>query len=75
MVRSKSDLVWIPTFAILVVFAVPWFLWGVDDVVAGLPIWLWWHVGWMGLCALAFSRFTDGAWDRLMGVEADGGSD
>ena len=48
MTRSRSDLVWIPTFAVLVAFAVPWPLWGVDRVVAGLPVWIW-HAAWLGL--------------------------
>ncbi|EMA59418.1 hypothetical protein C470_11092 [Halorubrum distributum JCM 13561] len=68
MTRSRSDLVWIPTFAILVAFAVPWPLWGVDRVVAGLPVWIWWHVAWLGLCAALFALFVrSGAWERGMG--------
>ena len=67
--RRSRDLVWIPTFAILVAFAVPWPLWGVDHVVAGLPVWIWWHVGWLGLCTLAFRSFVrSGAWERGMGL-------
>lgn len=77
MADPNRDLVWIPTFAVLIVFAVPWFLWGVDLVVAGLPVWVWWHVGWMCLCAVLFARFAQGAWDRGMHVDfgptADGG--
>ncbi|WP_241981482.1 DUF3311 domain-containing protein [Halorubrum sp. GN11_10-6_MGM] len=68
MTRSRSDIVWIPTFAILVAFAVPWPLWGVDRVVAGLPVWIWWHVAWLGLCATLFALFVrSGAWERGMG--------
>ena len=65
---------WIPTFAILVAFAVPWPLWGVDRVVAGLPVWIWWHVAWLGLCAALFALFVrSGAWERGMGRRpADG---
>ncbi|GAB3413494.1 hypothetical protein GCM10027435_07480 [Haloparvum alkalitolerans] len=82
MADLNRDLVWIPTFAVLIVFAVPWFLWGVDRVVAGLPVWVWWHVGWMCLCAVLFARFAGGAWDRGMtvdfgptaGADGDGGS-
>ena len=63
---------WIPTFAILVAFAVPWPLWGVDRVVAGLPVWIWWHVAWLGLCAGLFGLFVrSGAWERVMGRRAD----
>jgi hypothetical protein len=49
---------------------VPWFLWGDGRVVAGLPLWLWWHVGWMCLASGVFYLFTRSAWDRGMGVEA-----
>ncbi|GAB6879281.1 hypothetical protein JCM17823_15550 [Halorubrum gandharaense] len=72
------DWLWIPTFAVLVAFAVPWPLWGVDLVVAGLPVWIWWHVGWLVLCSLLFHRFaTSGAWERGMGRrrDEDGGDD
>ena len=69
MSRSRRDLLWVPVFAVLVAFAVPWPLWGVDRVVAGLPVWIWWHVGWLGLCSLLFSVFVaSGAWERGMGV-------
>jgi hypothetical protein len=71
MVRKRTDLLWIPVFAVLVTFAVPWFLWRDATVVAGLPVWLWWHIGWMGLTAVAFALFTRGAWDRGMEVDAD----
>jgi hypothetical protein len=71
MARKRTDLLWIPVFAVLVTFAVPWFLWRDATVVAGLPLWLWWHVGWMGLAAVAFHLFTRGAWDRGMEVDRD----
>ena len=71
MSRSRRDILWVPAFAILVAFAVPWPLWGVDRVVAGLPVWIWWHVGWLGLCTVLFSRFVaSGAWERGMGLTA-----
>lgn len=62
------DILWIAVFAILVAFAVPWFLWGDSTVVAGLPVWLWWHIGWMVLASIVFWAFTNRAWDRGMGV-------
>jgi hypothetical protein len=69
MTRTRTDYLWIPVFALLVALAIPWFLWGNSTVVAGLPLWLWWHIGWMALAAVAFSLFTRGAWDRGMGVK------
>jgi hypothetical protein len=59
---SKHLVGWIVVAAVLIAFAVPWFLWGVDVVVAGLPVWVWWHVGWMGLTAVVFWVFTRRAW-------------
>lgn len=46
----------------LLALAVPWFLWGVDRVVWGLPLWLWWHVGWLLLASVAFWVFSRRAW-------------
>ncbi|MFB6133285.1 MAG: DUF3311 domain-containing protein [Halanaeroarchaeum sp.] len=57
--RSLS---WVAIFGLLLAFAIPWFLWGSSTVVAGLPIWLWWHVGWMGLAAVVFWTFSRRAW-------------
>jgi len=71
MERKQRDFLWIPTFAVLVAFAVPWPLWGVDLIVAGFPVWIWWHIAWLGLCTLLFTRFVrSGAWERGMGIHA-----
>lgn len=59
---------WTFVFVVLAVFAIPWFLWGDSRVVAGLPLWLWWHVGWMGVSTVAFYVFTRTAWESMMGV-------
>ncbi|AFK20019.1 DUF3311 domain-containing protein [Haloferax mediterranei ATCC 33500] len=64
MTSTRIDYRWIATFAVLVAFAIPWFLWGDDRVFAGLPLWLWWHIGWMILTAIVFHLFTRQAWDR-----------
>ncbi|WP_240729956.1 DUF3311 domain-containing protein [Halalkalirubrum salinum] len=64
-----TDVLWIAVFAILVAFAVPWFLWGDATVIAGLPVWLWWHIGWMAVASVVFWAFTNRAWDRGMGVK------
>jgi hypothetical protein len=78
MVSSTSDtpasvekLGWVVAMALVVAFAVPWFLWGSDRVIAGLPLWLWWHVGWMLLAAVVFWGFTRRAWG--LGI-TDGGA-
>jgi hypothetical protein len=67
MVDRRERYVWPVVFGVLVALAVPWFLWGDATVVAGLPAWLWWHIAWMGLTALAFHVFARRAWG--LGVE------
>lgn len=69
MNRSKHTIVWAGIFTILTIFAVPWFLWGNETIIAGLPIWLWWHIGWMGLASVIFYLFTKTAWDGMMGTD------
>ncbi|MFC7076417.1 DUF3311 domain-containing protein [Haloarcula halophila] len=57
----------------LMALAVPWFLWDSSLVAAGLPVWLWWHIGWMGLASVVFAVFARTAWG--LGIEevpADG---
>ncbi|SFR52504.1 DUF3311 domain-containing protein [Halogeometricum limi] len=71
MTRQKRDYLWVGVFAVLVTFAIPWFLWRDATTWAGLPVWLWWHVGWMFLASGAFYLFTRGAWDRGMSVDAE----
>lgn len=72
MKRTLRDAGWVVVFSLLIILAVPWFLWGSETVVGGLPLWLWWHIGWMGLTAFVFYLFTRDAWDRLMGVDNEG---
>ena len=70
MRRSREGLAWALVGVVLVVLAIPWFMWGTDTVVAGLPIWLWWHVGWLVLTALVFAVFTRRGWG--VGVTGSG---
>ncbi|WP_254535578.1 DUF3311 domain-containing protein [Halomarina litorea] len=65
---SRHALGWAAVFTILVVFSVPWFLWGDATVAFGLPVWLWWHVGWMVVTAGVFAVFASRAWG--VGIEA-----
>ena len=60
---------WALVIGVLVVFAVPWFLWGSSRIVSGLPLWLWWHIGWMGLASVVFYAFARRAWG--IGIETD----
>lgn len=70
MTRTWTDYLWGLALATLVALAVPWFLWRDATTVAGLPVWLWWHVGWMALASAVFYGFTRGAWDRWIDAEA-----
>ncbi|AEH36738.1 DUF3311 domain-containing protein [Halopiger xanaduensis] len=58
---------WIAVGVVLCALSIPWFLWGNDATVAGVPLWLWWHVGWMGLASLVFRYFAQRAWG--LGIE------
>ncbi len=59
---------WTATGIVLAALTIPWFLWGSATTVAGLPLWLWWHVGWMLLASLVFWLFTKRAWG--IGIES-----
>ncbi|AXR77031.1 hypothetical protein AArc1_0688 [Natrarchaeobaculum sulfurireducens] len=61
---------WLVVALVLCTFAIPWFLWGDSTVVAGFPLWLWWHVGWMVVVSVVFWVFTRRAWG--IGIEPDG---
>lgn len=61
---------WVTAAVLLAALAVPWFLWRDSTVVAGLPLWIWWHVGWMGLASVGFYTFTRYGWG--VGVESVG---
>ena len=60
---------WGVVFALVVALAVPWFLWRDGSVAYGLPVWLWWHVGWMFVAAATFWLFSRHAWGLWVGGE------
>ena len=53
---------WAVVALVLMALAVPWFLWGDAGTAAGLPLWLWWHIGWMGLSSVVFAVFARTDW-------------
>ena len=59
---DTRSLGWALVFGLLAAFSIPWFLWGSSRLVAGLPLWLWWHIAWMGVAALVFRTFATRAW-------------
>lgn len=61
-VSTTERVGWIVALASLPIFAIPWFLWGSELLMFGLPVWLWWHIGWMFLASLVFWLFTRRAW-------------
>lgn len=63
------SIAWATVFVLLSALAVPWFLWGSATVVAGLPLWIWWHVGWLALTSLVFYAFTRTDWGLWTGVD------
>lgn len=62
MVSRVERVGWIVVTAVMLVFAIPWFLWGNDRLLVGLPIWLWWHIGWLVLATVVLWVFTHRAW-------------
>ncbi|WP_255197184.1 DUF3311 domain-containing protein [Halorarius litoreus] len=66
-VSRVEKALWALTLLVVVALAVPWFLWRSSSVAFGLPVWLWWHIGWMGLAAVVFYAFGQRAWG--LGVE------
>lgn len=71
MTSSTERVGWAVVFLALAALGVPWFLWGSDAVAAGLPVWLWWHVGWMALAALVFRLFVRTSWGVWIEGDAD----
>ncbi|XVH32157.1 DUF3311 domain-containing protein [Haloferacaceae archaeon DSL9] len=68
MTTRNTRLLWTVTFLVLIAFSVPWFLWGDARVVGGLPLWLWWHMGWMIVASVVFTVFARTGWEAFMGV-------
>jgi hypothetical protein len=53
---------WGVVFLLVVLLAVPWFMWRSARVAYGLPLWLWWHIGWMAFASIVFYAFGRTAW-------------
>jgi len=64
---------WAAVGLVLMALAVPWFSWGSGQVAYGLPLWLWWHIGWMVLASVVFAVFAATDWGLgVEGVTPDG---
>ena len=62
MSRRARLAAWIVGFAAFMVMGVPWFLWGSSTVRFGLPLWVWYHVGWLVGAAVVFWAFARWFW-------------
>lgn len=62
MVSAAKSYGWVIALGLLIVFAVPWFLWGDSRIALGLPLWLWWHILWLMLATVVFWAFGNRAW-------------
>ena len=62
MVSRRERLAWVIATLLLLALAIPWFLWGDGRLLFGLPLWIWWHLGWLVLASVMFYVFTDRAW-------------
>ena len=65
----RSAFGWGIVFVVLVAFAIPWFLWQDASMVAGIPVWVWWHVAWMVLTAAVFALFARRNWGTFVEVQ------
>lgn len=70
MGSRRERIGWMLVAAIGLSLAIPWFLWGSDWLVFGLPVWLWWHVGWLVLASVAFYGFVTRSWGLFV-LEGD----
>jgi len=75
MDETRRLVAWAGVAVVLVALAVPWFLWRSSTVAFGLPVWLWWHVGWMALTAVVFAVFARTDWGIGIEPPADGEGD
>lgn len=66
MVSRRERVGWIVVTAVLLGLAIPWFLWGSDWLILGLPVWLWWHIGWLALAAVVFYVFVTRSWGTFV---------
>jgi hypothetical protein len=71
-ISSAERYGWTLVMSMLVIFAIPWVLWGNDRIIVGLPLWLWWHICWMIGASLVFSLFARRAWG--LGIIASDGT-
>lgn len=62
MTSTASRWFWIIGICVILLLGIPWFLWGVDHIVVGLPLWLWWHIIWLAVAAIFFWQFAKRAW-------------
>ncbi|NGM68050.1 DUF3311 domain-containing protein [Natronolimnobius sp. AArcel1] len=65
---------WIVVGVVLCALSIPWFLWGNATTIAGIPLWLWWHIGWMLLASVVFWYFAQTAWGIGIEPESEGDS-
>jgi len=66
MPDRTASFAWGAVFLALMALAIPWFLWSRSTVAAGLPVWLWWHLGWMVVTSIVFAVFTQRGWGIWM---------
>jgi len=64
MTRLKKGIFWAIALFIIMVMGVPWFLWGSSFLFLGIPVWVWYHVGWLFLVTIIFWIFVRTFWAR-----------
>ena len=64
MTKLKKKVVWVVVFFITTVMGVPWFLWGSSLLFIGIPLWVWYHVGWLLFAVFLFWLFVKTYWTK-----------
>jgi hypothetical protein len=67
MIKSKIKMFWIVIFFITMVMGVPWFFWGSARLFMGIPLWVWYHTGWLLFLIFLFWLFVKTYWARKEG--------
>ncbi|RLE14708.1 hypothetical protein DRJ04_01850 [Candidatus Aerophobetes bacterium] len=62
--RIKIKILWIVVFFITMVMGIPWFFWGSSSCFIGIPVWVWYHIGWLLFLIFLFWLFVKTYWGK-----------
>lgn len=68
MTRTRAKVLWVAIFLVTMVMGVPWFLWRSSRLFMGIPVWVWYHIGWLLFLVFLFWLFVRTYWTRAKGI-------